>query len=478
VVARHPSFAEGEATVEVDPARRAVSARIVLLAGGRIEGRAYRRDGRRAADAVEISWVGGGHAFPSLSVPITPEGTFVVEHVATRPLRVALVTDTPDGPIKEQYRELAVPDGTTARLDFLVRDIVVSGRVTRWGRPLAGVRVRLSPGIDSPVVATSEPTGEDGLYELVGHEPGSFLFQVETPDGRRPLSNRVEIRDVDAQTVDVPLDLAKVTGTVIDVQSREPIANVTVTASKPESRFRPEDQTDSGGHFDLEVEPGTQEITALHRGYRMTRTVAAVDRSGREGLSIALARNLTPAGRTLALAGRVVTRGGAPFGGAAVRASPSDPARYARYHDVTQSDGSFTIELLEGGRYDLSVRSSQRTLAVLAGATADAGDLTIVVPASARLVLNVLRPDGSPATDAWAGLLRVDGVEAPSPNQRTDGRGRVELVVPSGALELQVDAEAGAMTASPKVTVAGGAVTEVMVRLRATTPRPWRIPRP
>ena len=78
VRAQHPSYAPGKATaVEVDPEKEPVPARIVLVRGGRLEGRVRHRDGRPFGEGrVMVGWP---------PTALGDDGSFVADHLPPGP---------------------------------------------------------------------------------------------------------------------------------------------------------------------------------------------------------------------------------------------------------------------------------------------------------------------------------------------------------------------------------------------------------
>src|SRR6185503_19013019 len=120
------------------------------------------------------------------------------------PGRVRLVLTTGGaGRTAGPQRDVDVHDGRTTRVEFDLREVRVSGRVTRSGTPAAGLRVSVSPdgplGLGplalAPMAAAGPASGtavtrEDGSYELVVEQPGRVRIMVESPDGSLRLPPR------------------------------------------------------------------------------------------------------------------------------------------------------------------------------------------------------------------------------------------------------------------------------------------------
>ena len=128
----------------------------------------------------------------------------MIDHLPPGRTQVSLMAWTPSSPMVSgsvpnvltgvASREVEVRDGETANVDFDLRDVVVSGQVTRGGQPATGIRVNLMGQTSSiftfagaatprttarlgppPLTAT---TRADGRYELLVYTPGRFYVQL------------------------------------------------------------------------------------------------------------------------------------------------------------------------------------------------------------------------------------------------------------------------------------------------------------
>src|SRR5262249_51890028 len=148
VVASHPNYAEGHVSgVEVDPAKGPAETRIVLAAGGRIEGWVRRRDGTGIAGAyVNVMSQRPEGRFPTSGpsmITTTADGGFVAEHVPAGRASVILMVRSGVSFMSAQTSDVDVREGETTQMELRSRDILVSGHLTRAGAPLPGVRITL-----------------------------------------------------------------------------------------------------------------------------------------------------------------------------------------------------------------------------------------------------------------------------------------------------------------------------------------------
>jgi len=157
-----------------------------------------------------------------------------------------------------------VAGATTSGIDGeLERGGRIAGVVTDadGGAPLAGIEVCLSN------FGTCDATAADGSYELEGLATGSYKVRFE---GRFANRKYVQVFYQDAASASaaqkVPVTLgqttanvnqelhegARVSGTVFDAASEDPLANMTVCATEPDTGAGSCDQTDELGGYVIE----------------------------------------------------------------------------------------------------------------------------------------------------------------------------------------------------------------------------------
>src|SRR5262249_18431097 len=139
-----------------------------------------------------------------------------------------------------QSRHIEVREGETASVDFVTREILVSGRASRSGAPLAGLDIRLmgqssmsmvtGAGMTQTATAPTEPerlhavTREDGAFELIVDGPGRYRASFRAADGRTYLPSReLEVPDAEAYQVELSFVGVSVSGVVVDKDSSQPV---------------------------------------------------------------------------------------------------------------------------------------------------------------------------------------------------------------------------------------------------------------
>jgi Carboxypeptidase regulatory-like domain len=353
----------------------------------------------------------------------------------------------------------------------------VSGRITRSGAPLAGVRLMLSGhwsmtlhiGDPSRVAAPSAGperftavTGTDGGYELIVDSPGRYGAIVETLDGRtRYPSREAEVPDADTWTFDVDYAGEAVTGIVVDRGTEAGIPKASVHARPQGAGAVGSAQATAGGdgRFSLELEPGEYRLSADHEGYAAEATELTVSAGGASDVRIALSPGL-------AIRGRVVDGAGRGVGGLFVSAHAADDPPAGGRIAVSLADGSFRVEGLRDRPHVLLTGSRLAGFAVQDGVSPDAEEEAVLrLRPGGLAVVRVRDPDGAPVEQAWARVLRVGTVDVSAAVDRTalsDAAERIELASPAGRITVQVRKDAREAVATLDVP-AGGAVEAELV---------------
>ena len=109
----------------------------------------------------------------------------------------------------------------------------VEGRVTRGGRPVTDANVSAFPERGGP--SSSDRTDESGAYSLEGLAEGTYTINASPMSGSEggPIHRRVSITG--DTTVDLEAPVARLGGTVVEVESGRPLSEAAVE-SKTRSR--------------------------------------------------------------------------------------------------------------------------------------------------------------------------------------------------------------------------------------------------
>jgi hypothetical protein len=471
--ATHPDYASASASVEVDPQKAPADVRIVLSEGGRLEGTVRRRDGSPLAGQRVHIWPKTGGSWNVEPLVTGADGAFGLDHVPVGSVSVILMASTGPGTFASaDSAEAVVREGETTTVALFSRDILVSGRATRAGAPLAGLRIELIGESTSMIVMgglgdTTEatPTGPERLRALT-RDDGSFEMIVSGP-GRYHATCRQGTAGFPGRTIDIPdaetyaFDLAfsgtAVSGIVLDKDSSAPVPQAGVSANSDASTTSPAfSTTGPDGRFEIEVEPGRLRLSAGARGYVGSNVEVDVPESGTSDLRLEITKGL-------AINGRLVDAAGRGLSGVLVAAHSRGPEVVTRSWQ-TLGDGSFTLDGLRAGSYVLCGGNEVAGYAVRSGIAAGTSDLTLTTRPAASVRLLVLGADGAPVAGAYARVSKIGGVDAEVPvygSGTSDAAGEMSIKVPSGTLDITVAREETSAVASVRVEPGGSAVAEV-----------------
>ena len=129
----------------------------------------------------------------------------------------------------------------------------VDGRVTRGGRPVTDANVSALP--EGGGRSASDRTDESGAYSLEGLAEGTYTIAAVSMSGAEgaPIHRRVQITG--DTTVDLEAPVARLGGTVVEVESGRPLSEAAVEVEDPEPGSfvrRMMAMTDNGGRFNLD----------------------------------------------------------------------------------------------------------------------------------------------------------------------------------------------------------------------------------
>ena len=359
-----------------------------------------------------------------------------------------------------QEQEIEIRDEETARVEFESRSILVSGQVTRGGRPLPSARVTmLGRGVVSVRRDAAQREGperlfgttrEDGAYELLVDAPGDYEVSVTGPDGSGYPLRAVAIPDTGSVLLNLDLSATTLTGAVVDDATDEPVRNASVFAApkKPGEASSADARTDADGRFALALNEGEYSLSVLAPGYLREQADVVVPREGAAAVELTLRRGL-------ALEGSVLDASGAGVPGVPVTARLADKTwgPWTKTFTYTQENGSFRFEPLPRGAYDLLAGPCLLGFAVRPRVPTGTSDLVLRLSPASRLEVEVRsEAEGTPVADAVVRVTRVGDLAVSGSGglfATTDADGRTELWVPAGPVEI----EAATGTASGHVTL-------------------------
>jgi protocatechuate 3,4-dioxygenase beta subunit len=485
VMAHHPDFAEGRsAPIDVDPARPS-QATVVMTRGGRVEG-VVRRRGAGPADLVISVHSQEEPASFSMSPGVTPgpDGSYALDRVPPGEVGVSLMAGqrTPGG-TPAIFKQAVVREGETTRVDFVLRDILLTGKVTRGGTPLANVRLTARSQTSGAVYGmmggaipapTSGPqrmtavTREDGSYEMIVGDSGRLMIRADAVGGRQSYPTRtVEIADADAQTVDIDFPTGGLSGIVVDEQTDAPVAGAFVVG-QPAKAGGPNGgaaTTSADGRFSIDTDAGEFLLRVRAEGYASDSVTVSVTEGRANDVRIRLSRGAP-------LRGKVVDARGRPAPGLGVMARPDDDAGGAAGAD-SAADGRFEFAALKPGMYTLTAGSGLVGFALQAGVSPGAEEVVLRLTPGGRLRVTVKTPDGAPVDHAFVSVRSVNGTRFAlfSAAERTAADGTATLDVPAGAVEVEAETGRGSGRGQAQVAAGGlGAVEVTVTEAPATAP--------
>jgi hypothetical protein len=409
----------------------------------------------------------------SVAVRTAADGSFEFDTLPPGRGRVLIEDGSRDGERIVLFRDVEVQAGKTQEVWLIQRRLTATGRITRSGRPGAGLRVKiLTHGSQSS--ANSGLTREDGTFAvpLMG-DSESARVTIETVEG---MTLGVRLDGVGREFRPLAIDLGSVivSGTVTDKQTGAALPGVGVSISWLDRSSLDRDGryqfgldprrrliavSDSDGRFQLDLDPGTYDVSTWRRGYHDIKTSLTVDHAGSPPLRLVLTPNST-------ISGRLTDASGQGVGGLSVVAQGAQSIG----HGTTRADGSFLIDGLAAQPHTVTAFSDDGSFAAQSHVAADATDIALKLRPGGRVRLRVTGPGGAPLAGARAAVSKVDGERfaAWQGAMLTDAEGKVELSTPAGMVE--VDVRNGAIDGQTMVAVAPGQSTDASLNLLMRIP--------
>jgi protocatechuate 3,4-dioxygenase beta subunit len=461
----HRRLGTAQASVEVDPGQGPATLRVSLVPGGRLEGH-VRSHGKGLAAAVSaMSLSSFGRERPS--VLTEEDGSFVFENLPAGEFHVEF-RPVAQGPPSLPDRAVWVRKGETTKLEVDFREILVRGRVALAGASTDGLRVafdvegrrtgwsmKAGPG-PQPMVS---PIAPDGSYALLLSQPGPHTARIENLDGTVLHNRSVAIPEVDEHRLDLEFSSRGLRGVLVDEGTQMPIANGEVSvARKNSSDFGSPTRSGKDGRFELPLEPGTHMLLARAPGYTTARSSVEVSTDGVAELTLALARGFKVRGRVVDARGQGVA--------AVLVFATGERSSEPLAHAQTGADGSFELDGLPDGHFNLLAGSDLAGYVVETGVRPEVSELNLALRAPGRVRVTVHDEAGAPAPGVVFLITGVDDAAVcgiPSFFTRTDGSGVAEVSVPIGKIELTAQLRAG--SGNTVVEVRPGELARAVIRL-------------
>ncbi|HEX9667919.1 MAG TPA: carboxypeptidase-like regulatory domain-containing protein, partial [Thermoanaerobaculia bacterium] len=481
------------------PGGKAPPLRLVLAAGQTVVGRVVDPDGRPVA-AADVSFrrvqrppvMSGGSGFasggPAPSAATGADGRFRLHRVEAAEYDLQV---TRRGFAAAGRAALAVP---AQKSDVDLGDVVLEPGVVLEGRvvgpkgvPVAGAEVGAWPSEGLLFERWSfwhEPvtTDADGAFRLGDLPRGERVrLEVSHRSYAPHESSEIEVPTEEPLTIELrPQGTLAVR--VVDPDG-EPVPEANVSAvvetrvSSGQGVFSMGSssyglgKTDQEGALLAHPEPGAYVLQVSAAGFETQRVPGVEVPAGSEArpVKVALRRG---AGATLI--GRLTDHAGQPLPGFHVQAVPNlegaEEAPFGRHRAATtqtDAEGSYRLEALRPGRYEVEARGRRQRVAHgtvrLAGGTQR---LDLVVEPGVEVSGRIVDASGQPVGAAAARLQALPGGSTFHSATATDGSFVFDWV-PEGTYQLFAEARGYARAVAPgEVRVAGAAVGGLEVRMR------------
>lgn len=171
-----------------------------------------------------VVWVQGRNG--GAEGAIDAAGNYRIEDAPTGSVFVTASIETPRSNRTSERVEVTLEAGQPARVDLdLGGAIVVRGRATFEGAPIAGARIVF--GMANNTYA-STTTSADGVYEMA--LPAAGVYQINAHSERLRAMHYQTVREIRTDmTIDIDVREHTVEGQIVDAVSRQPVAGAIVT---------------------------------------------------------------------------------------------------------------------------------------------------------------------------------------------------------------------------------------------------------
>ncbi len=266
-----------------------VPVRIVVKSGGTIYGRVIGLPSEELAQATVSASSSSGFA----SGAVDASGNYRIDGAPAGTVRLNARTMGMVGGKSSPVVSVQVEPGSTVQQDIEFKSsTVVSGRVTRDGRPVADAMLGFFPRQGQAQTTARTTTGRDGYYEVSGLDDASYTVSVNDLQRNVPYTAAYEVRG--SGTFNIDMKAGVVRGRVTDSSTGEVITEASIQLRQPDGAMTPmmrAGMTDASGAFVIEgVTAGKYYVSAEKDGYG-TKIVDLTMGDSAPDLDIKLVRN-------------------------------------------------------------------------------------------------------------------------------------------------------------------------------------------
>jgi protocatechuate 3,4-dioxygenase beta subunit len=200
-------------------------ARITMKSGGTIVGRVIGLSVQELQDTTVN--VGSPNGNASASVDST--GAFKIEGAPTGTVRVSARTGqmfATAGKTSPQ-KSVQVEPGSTVNVDLEFKsDVVIRGRVTKDGQPMANAAIGFMPRGAQASTNASAQTDSSGNYEVSGLDDATYTVQIFDIQRTAPFTTQYTVKG--PGTFDIDIRSSTLRGRVLDATTGAPLADARV----------------------------------------------------------------------------------------------------------------------------------------------------------------------------------------------------------------------------------------------------------
>ena len=309
--------------------------------------------------------------------------------------------------------------------------VEITGRVTRAGAGIEGVRINL---IGEGGMASNEMTGPDGSFRLTDLSPGQFMLNAMKED-----EFIQQIRPVTAPSSDVNIDVpagGRISGHVVDKTSKQPVTAFDAGVSTPRGgggmmfMLPPATRhfTTDDGSFVLEnVPPGQTQIVVNAPGYTSARLPNITVEDGKSIADVEVDMD-----HGVRAVGHVTGPDGSALPGVSVRLDLTG-GRVMNFNPnqsqtVTDANGDFTMDSLESGdKTFVFTRGGYLTTQKSATLSGTETRVDAQLSSGTRVAGVVVTDAGVPVGDASVSAQSASDSAFGSRSTRTDASGNFEF---------------------------------------------------